>query len=75
VWVFKRGASPSFFNLPLPLDKGKGIKGIGSPNKTLIKHLGGWGELVAKQHLYGYTDNAASQSDDKTNRKMKEQGE
>jgi hypothetical protein len=28
--VFKRGVSPSFRkNLPLPLDKGKGIKGIG----------------------------------------------
>jgi len=33
--VFKRGISPSFQNLPLPLDKGKGIKGIGSPNKNL----------------------------------------
>jgi len=26
---FKRGVSPSFQNLPLPLTKGKGIKGIG----------------------------------------------
>jgi len=33
--VFKRGVSPSFQNLPLPLIKGKGIQGIGSPNKNL----------------------------------------
>jgi hypothetical protein len=31
--VFKRGGSPSFKNLPLPLDKGKGIKGIGLINR------------------------------------------
>jgi len=31
-----RGAKPLFRkNLPLPLDKGKGIKGIGFPNKNL----------------------------------------
>jgi len=33
--VSKRGVSPSSQNLPLPLDKRKGIKGIGSPNKNL----------------------------------------
>jgi len=27
--VFKRGVSPSFKNPPLPLVKGKGIKGMG----------------------------------------------
>ena len=31
VGVFKRGVSPSFQNLPLPLIKGKGIQGIGLP--------------------------------------------
>jgi hypothetical protein len=35
VGVFKRGVSPSFQNLPLPLIKGKGIKGMGLPNKNL----------------------------------------
>ena len=31
-----RGAQPLFReNLPLPLDKGKGIKGIGLPSKSL----------------------------------------
>jgi len=35
VGVFKRGASPSFQNPPLPLIKGKGIQGIGLPNKNL----------------------------------------
>jgi len=34
--VSKRGVSPSFQNLPLPLIKGKGTQGIGSPNKNLI---------------------------------------
>jgi len=31
---YLRGASPLFFNLPLPLDKGKGIKGIGLPKEN-----------------------------------------
>jgi len=35
VGVLKRGVSPSFQNLPLPLIKGKGIKGMGLPNKNL----------------------------------------
>ena len=34
--VFKRGEAPLYKILPLPLIKGKGIKGIGLPNKNLI---------------------------------------
>jgi hypothetical protein len=33
--VFKRGWRPSFQYLPLPLAKGKGIQGMGSPIKKL----------------------------------------
>ena len=40
--VSKRGVSPmirrcSYHNLPLPLEKGKGIQGIGLPNYRYIK--------------------------------------
>ena len=36
IWGCLRGASaPLFKNLPLPLIKGKGIQGMGSPNKNL----------------------------------------
>jgi len=38
VWVFKRGVSPSFQYLPLPLAKGKGIQGMGL---QIIKPKGG----------------------------------
>jgi hypothetical protein len=31
----KRGFAPLTKPIPLPLDKGKGIKGIGSPSKNL----------------------------------------
>jgi len=31
---FKRGISPSFYNIPLPLTKGKGIQGIGLPDEN-----------------------------------------
>jgi hypothetical protein len=33
--VLKRDEVPLTYPIPLPLDKGKGIKGIGLPNKNL----------------------------------------
>jgi hypothetical protein len=42
VWVFKRGVSPSFQYLPLPLAKGKGIQGMGL---QIIKPKGGTGSI------------------------------
>jgi len=46
--VFKRGLCPLFYIIiPLPLGKGKGIKGIGFPHKKLFYVLSLISALVA----------------------------
>jgi len=43
--VFKRGVSPSFQNLPLPLNKGKGIQGMGLLD-SIITLSGSNGDII-----------------------------